>query len=81
MKEAEPQVNPAEAQLPQTPLTLEYIAENYSDVLSGLGCLPAEYRIEVDKSIKPVHHQPRRVAVPLKSELKTIEELEQASVS
>ena len=50
-------------------------------MFSGLGCLPGEYCIEIDKSIKPVQHQPRRVAVPLKSELKKkIEELEQKQV-
>ena len=51
---------------------------NYGDVFSGLGCIPGEYYIEIDKSVKPVQHQPRRVAVSLKSELrKKIAELEQ----
>lgn len=54
---------------------------NYGDVFSGLGCIPGEYYIEIDKSVKPVQHQPRRVAVSLKSELrKKIAELEQRQV-
>ena len=81
VEDAGPQRNPVEARVPTSPLTLEYIVANYGDVFSGLGCLPGEYCIEIDKSIKPVQHQPRRVAVPLKSELKKkIEELEQKQV-
>ena len=43
--------------------------------------MPGEYRVEVDKNVKPVQHQPRRVPVALKSELKKkIEQLEQKQV-
>ena len=81
VEDAGPQRNPVEARVPTSPLTLEYIVANYGDVFSGLGCLPGEYCIEIDKSIKPVQRQPHRVAVPLKSELKKkIEELEQRQV-
>ena len=81
VKEAESQEGTVKAQVPQTPLTPDHIAENYTDVFSGLGCLPGEYRVEVDKNVKPVQHQPRRVPVALKSELKKkIEQLEQKQV-
>ena len=51
------------------------------DVFEGLGCLPREYHLEVDPSSRPVKHTPRRVAIPLKAELKAhIEELENIQV-
>ena len=53
------------------------IFKKYKDVFEGLGCLPGEYHLEVDPSISPVKHTVRRVAIPLKSELKKhIEELQ-----
>ncbi|KAI8493812.1 hypothetical protein Bbelb_281590 [Branchiostoma belcheri] len=61
--------------------TTEQIVEKYADVFEGLGCLPGEYHIEIDKDVKPVQHLPRRVPVPLKAELKAkIEELERKNV-
>ena len=57
------------------------IFKKYKDVFEGLGCLPGEYHLEVDPSISPVKHTVRRVAIPLKSELKKhIEELEKMQV-
>lgn len=57
------------------------IVAEYPDVFTGLGCLPGEYHIEIDSSVKPVQHQPRKVAVALKPELhKKINELEQKGV-
>ena len=54
------------------------IMTEYADVFTGLGCLPGEYHMEIDDAVKPVQHQPRRVAVALKPELqKKIDELEQ----
>ena len=50
-------------------------------MFEGLGCLPGEYHLEVDPNITPVKHTPRRVAIPLKAELKAhIEELEKMQV-
>ncbi|EDO35624.1 predicted protein [Nematostella vectensis] len=46
------------------------IFTEYQDVFQGLGCLPGEYHLEVDKDVQPVKHTPRRVAIPLKAELK-----------
>ncbi|XP_019614003.1 PREDICTED: uncharacterized protein K02A2.6-like [Branchiostoma belcheri] len=61
--------------------TTEQIVEKYTDVFEGLGCLPGEYHIEIDKDVKPVQHLPRRVPVPLKAQLKAkIEELERKNV-
>ena len=41
----------------------------YEDVFTGLGCLPGSYHIEIDETIEPVQHAPRRVPVGLKKEL------------
>ncbi len=48
----------------------EDILKRYTDVFDGLGCLPGEYHLEIDKTIPPVKNQPRRVAVAIKEELK-----------
>ena len=57
------------------------IMTEYADVFAGLGCLPGEYHMEIDDTVKPVQHQPRRVAVALKPELqKKIDELERKAV-
>lgn len=45
-------------------LTREQILREYNDVFTGLGCLPGEYHLEIDKSVKPIQHQPCRVAAP-----------------
>ena len=59
----------------------EDIIIKYKDVFEGLGCLPGEYHLEVDPNITLVKHTPRRVAIPLKAELKAhIEELEKMQV-
>jgi len=47
----------------------EDIINKYKNVFEGLGCLPGEYNIDIDKSVKPVQHMPRRVPVPLKDKL------------
>ncbi|CAH1244320.1 Hypp7262 [Branchiostoma lanceolatum] len=39
-------------------------------VFTGLGCLPGECHLEVDESIKPRIHPPRRVPVSIKEQLK-----------
>lgn len=46
------------------------LIELYDDVFRGLGCLGEEYHINVDKSITPVQHVPRRVPVAMKEPLK-----------
>ena len=42
----------------------------YKDVFQGMGCLPGDYHIDVDPTVPPVQHIPRRVPVPLKDKLK-----------
>ena len=46
------------------------IIDDYADVFDGLGCLPGEYDMKVDSSITSVKNLARKVAVPLKGELK-----------
>lgn len=46
------------------------LVDQYADVFEGLGCLEGEYHIEVDPSVSPVQHVPRRVPVALKQQLK-----------
>ena len=62
------------------PLTKEGFS-TVKDVFSGLGRLPGEYKIQIDKNIKPVQNNPRRVPLPLKMELKQkLEELVEQGV-
>ena len=44
--------------------------DQYKDVFEGLGCLEGDYHIELDPSVSPVQHVPRRVPVALKEQLK-----------
>ena len=48
----------------------EQLDKQYSDVFEGIGCLPGDYMMDVDETIKPVQDVPRRVPVPLKAKLK-----------
>lgn len=47
------------------PILLEY-----QDVFEGLGCLPGPYTIQIDESITPVVHPPRRIPVALRETLR-----------
>ena len=40
------------------------------DVFGELGCLPSEYHINIDETVKPVVHPPRRVLFALRHKLK-----------
>ena len=42
----------------------------FADVFQGVGCLPGEYSIQLDKEVRPVVHPPRRVPVPKKEAMK-----------
>ena len=55
---------------PTNPLTKEQILEDYSDVFEGLGCMDGLYHIDVDKTVKPVVHPPRKVPVALRESLR-----------
>jgi hypothetical protein len=58
------------SQKPRTePISRSQILDSYKDVFEGLGSLPGEYKIEIDPSVKPVQHQPRRVCQAMKQEI------------
>lgn len=46
------------------------LIDQYKDVFEGLGCLEGDYHIELDPTVLPVQHVPRRVPVALKEQLK-----------
>ncbi len=50
--------------------TTSDICQEYADVFEGIGCLDKSYHIEIDPTVKPVIHPPRRVPVTLKDPLK-----------
>ena len=52
-------------------LTHSRICEEYSDLFSGIGCLPGEYDIDLYSNIPPVQNRPRKVPHMMKS---TVEE-------
>ena len=75
----EKDVNAVEAE--NEPLSKSKILNDYKEVFTGLGCLPGEYHIEIDPSVKPVQHAPRRVPVPLRTKFKAkITEMEKKGV-
>ena len=60
---------------------LKDIFVEYQDVFEGLGCLRGEYYLEINLDVEPVKHTPRKIAIPLKAELKAhIEGLEKMGV-
>jgi hypothetical protein len=62
-------------------LTREQILREYNGVFTGLRCLSGEYHLEIDKSVKPVQHQPRRVAALMKQAIKQkISDLEKMGI-
>ena len=44
--------------------------KDYSDVFEGLGRLPGKLHLEIDKTIEPVQHTPRKVPIATKEELR-----------
>ncbi|CAM4713618.1 unnamed protein product [Leuciscus chuanchicus] len=56
---------------------MEQIKDEYADVFTGDGCPEGEYKIEVDKTVRPVQLPKRRVPVsmmkPLKAELQHLQ--------
>ncbi|UYV66468.1 K02A2.6-like [Cordylochernes scorpioides] len=48
----------------------ESIINKYEDVFKGLGMLPKEYHIEIEKEATPVQQHPRRIPIGLKAEFK-----------
>ena len=54
----------------QEKLTEEFVQKKYNDVFEGLGKLPGHYHIDINPNVKPVQNNPRRVPIPVKTELK-----------
>ena len=46
------------------------VLREYTDVFEGLGCLAGNYRIEIDTTVKPVVHPPRRDPCALREDVK-----------
>ena len=51
-------------------LSEEWILKEYCDVFEGLGCMDGLYHMEVDETVRPVVHPPRKVPVALRDRLK-----------
>jgi len=55
--------------------------EEYADVFEGLGEMPGQYHIELDESVTPVVHAPRKVPLALQPRLKAaLDDMEQKGV-
>lgn len=50
------------------------ILKNYDELFNGLGCLPGQHHIQIDHTITPVVHAPRRIPVALRD--RVVEELQ-----
>ena len=62
-------------------MTKEQVLSTYKDVFTGHGKLPGVYHIDIDDNVKPVQNTRRRVAAPLKEELRNkLNELEESGV-
>ena len=46
------------------------IQKVYGDLFQGLGCLPGTYTINLDDSVQPVVHAPRKIPISLKDQVK-----------
>ena len=49
---------------------INQIQSEFVNVFQGLGCLPGEHSLKIDKSVPPVVHPPRKVPVTLKGKVK-----------
>ena len=62
-------------------LTKAEIIGKYASNFDGLGCLPGEYKIEVDSDVHPIQDSPRRVPLALKNRIQDrINELEKLNI-
>ncbi|XP_044179125.1 uncharacterized protein K02A2.6-like [Acropora millepora] len=61
-------------------VTKESLLEQYLQVFEGIGCMPGNYHLTIDSSVKPVVHPPRKIHLSIKgkveSELQRLTELE-----
>ena len=67
---------------PHSPVTKEELMSKFPEVFAdGLGQLEGEYKIKLDKTVPPVQHAPRRIAVALRPKLKeALDDLEAQDV-
>ncbi len=64
-----------------SPITKEELISRYEDNFKGLGKFSEKYHIELDPTVKPVIHPPRKVPYSLQEKLKdTLDKLEKADV-
>ena len=62
-------------------ITREWLIQNYDDTFKGLGLMPGEYEIKIDKAVPPVQHRPRRTPIMMRDDVITkLKELENAGV-
>uniref|UniRef100_A0A5S6Q8Y2 Reverse transcriptase domain-containing protein n=1 Tax=Trichuris muris TaxID=70415 RepID=A0A5S6Q8Y2_TRIMR len=59
-----------EPRIKTCPMDKKQLLTEFQDVFTGLGLMQGDYHIEVDPSITPVQHLPRRVPVALQAELR-----------
>ncbi|XP_014677266.1 PREDICTED: uncharacterized protein K02A2.6-like [Priapulus caudatus] len=65
----------------KVPLTKEVLMEEFKDVFEGTGRLPGSLHLEIDTSVPPVVHPPRRVPIALKEALRVeLEDLVKKSI-
>ena len=66
------------ASVTQAPRTKDEILAEFPDVFTGMGCMGGTYHIELDDTVEPVIHPPRRVPYSLLEKLKQkLQELEE----
>ena len=68
---SKPEVTKPKPEVASKPMVLQDpLLRDYTDVFEGLGCLVGNYRIEIDPTVKPVVHPPRRVPCALREDVK-----------
>ena len=71
MTRSKPEVTKPKPEVASKPMVLQDpLLRDYTDVFEGLGCLAGNYRIEIDPTVKPVVHPPRRVPCALREDVK-----------
>lgn len=48
----------------------ENILDEFPNIFKGMGCLPGEYKIQLDKNVSPIVHAPRKLPIALKEQIK-----------
>ena len=54
----------------QAVVTKESLLEQYPQVFEGIGCMPGNYHLTIDSSVKPVVHPPRKIPLSMKGKVK-----------